>query len=395
LALKSDGRVEAWGSDDTWGQCDVPAGLTNAVAVAAGLGHSLALRADGTVLAWGNNSDGQCQTPAYAGTLVAISTSQDHNLALRANRTVLAWGYNGFGQCNVPPDATNAVAVAAGWYHSLSLATNGAVLAWGQNSSGQCNVPLGLTNAIAIAAGSAHSLAVRADGTVVAWGDNALGQCNVPSGITNAIAVAAGHSHSLALLADGTVLAWGDNANGQCDVPLGLPRVTALAANSDHSSTVVNLAAPSILSASPGQTLAIGSSVSLFVLAAGAPPLAYQWFHNGSAIPGATNAQLLLPAVAPAQAGEYVAFVINNAGSTATTPITLTLLPGLNVRMCPAISLAGDPNKQYWLEFVPAMGQSVTWQVLATVTITNIPQLYFDVSGIGQPSRFYRLVAVP
>ena len=48
------GTVAAWG-DDSQGQCDVPGGLSNVVAVAGGGAHSLALRADGTVAAWGDN----------------------------------------------------------------------------------------------------------------------------------------------------------------------------------------------------------------------------------------------------------------------------------------------------------------------------------------------------
>jgi len=49
--------VVAWG-DDAFGQCHVPVGLTNVVAIAAGNVHSLALRVDGTVAAWGGDEYG-------------------------------------------------------------------------------------------------------------------------------------------------------------------------------------------------------------------------------------------------------------------------------------------------------------------------------------------------
>src|SRR4051794_17321081 len=52
------GEVVAWGENDS-GQISVPAGLTNVVAVAANVNHSLALRIDGTVVAWGDNSRNQ------------------------------------------------------------------------------------------------------------------------------------------------------------------------------------------------------------------------------------------------------------------------------------------------------------------------------------------------
>jgi len=65
LALKSDGKVKAWGSDSD-GQTDVPAALslTPVIAVTAGSFHSLALRSNGSVKGWGDNDYGQTTVPA-------------------------------------------------------------------------------------------------------------------------------------------------------------------------------------------------------------------------------------------------------------------------------------------------------------------------------------------
>ena len=62
LALKADGTVAAWGYD-TWGQTNVPAGLSDVVAIAAGTDDSLALKADGTIVGWGANAYGQTTSP--------------------------------------------------------------------------------------------------------------------------------------------------------------------------------------------------------------------------------------------------------------------------------------------------------------------------------------------
>src|SRR5439155_1311086 len=171
------GRVVAWGCQDggNWGQCSIPSGLTTVTAVAAGQYHSLALRRDGTVVAWG------C-------------------------------GLDNAGQCSVPGGLSGVTAIAAGAFHSLALKSDGTVVAWGCGiDNGQCTVPDGLSGVVAIAAHDYHSVALRSDGTVVVWGcgggTNDGGQCSVPAGLAGVGAIAAGRFHNLALipLADQTI----------------------------------------------------------------------------------------------------------------------------------------------------------------------------------------------
>jgi hypothetical protein len=81
LALKADGTVVAWGAGTTndgsqsvnYGQAIVPAGLSNVVAVVAGVVHSVALKADGTVVVWGDNQYGETNVPAGLDNVVALS----------------------------------------------------------------------------------------------------------------------------------------------------------------------------------------------------------------------------------------------------------------------------------------------------------------------------------
>ena len=233
-ALRSDGTVAAWGGN-SFGQTNLPAGLSNVVAVAGGTRHSAALQNDGTVVAWGSNSFGQTNVPVGLSNVVAIAAGSIHTLALRNDGTVVAWGYNASGQTNVPADLVNAVAVAAGGSFSVALRSDGTAVAWGLNNYGQVDVPADLTNAIAIAGGSYHSLALRGDGTVTAWGRNNYGQTNVPPGLSNVVAIAVGASHSLALRRDGTFVAWGDNYYGQTNTPSGLDVVVGLASGANHN----------------------------------------------------------------------------------------------------------------------------------------------------------------
>jgi len=124
-------------------------------------------------------------------------------LALRSDGTVVAWGYNSNGQTNVPAGLSNVVALAAGLDHSLALRDDGTVAAWGGNDFGQVSVPAGLADVVAITAGENHSLALRSDGSVVAWGMDDLGQTEPPVFLTNVVALAGGGGHSLALVGDG------------------------------------------------------------------------------------------------------------------------------------------------------------------------------------------------
>lgn len=183
FALKSGGTVWSWG-DNTYGQLGngnqnqwtptlIPtqvSGLTDIVSIASGSSHALALKADGTVWAWGDNSYGQlgyqsstfcrvtwsvlCSTvPAQIQGLhnvVAISAYADHSVALKADGTVWTWGQNYYGQlgyqsdgfCNArnnglpcsetpkPVDGLqNVKNITSGYYHNAALKTNGTVQA--------------------------------------------------------------------------------------------------------------------------------------------------------------------------------------------------------------------------------------------------------------------------
>lgn len=242
LALRQDGTVLAWGYDGA-GQSTVPDNLAAVSAIAAGAYHSVALKDGGTVLAWGADWSGQASVPEGLTGVTAIAAGAAHSVALKGDGTVLAWGDNEHGQTAIPQGLAGVTAIAAGANHTVALKTDGTVLAWGLNDHGQSAVPEGLAGVTTIAAGANHSLALKADGTVVAWGGTyqtaADGQTSnpalVPAGLTGVIAIAAGSEHSVALKADGSLVAWGRNNYQQNSIPAGLSRVTAISAGHEHS----------------------------------------------------------------------------------------------------------------------------------------------------------------
>ena len=321
LALKTDGTVWAWGLNEdgqlgnktsgTDNKSYVPervSGLSGVKAISAGNAHSLALKTDGTVWAWGDNFYGQLgdgtsgtdtdsnvpvqvKDPTDPSTFLqgvtAISAGDAFNLALKKDGTVRAWGVNEYGQLGNGTSGTGADsevpvrvsgltsvrAISAGGAHSLALRSNGGVRAWGGNFYGQLgngtdgegtdsNVPVqvsGLkTDVTAISAGAGHNLALKDTGGVRAWGYNNVGQLgdgtnthsNVPvqvSGLkTGVTGVSAGFYHSLALRSNGGVRAWGSNYQGQLGdetftefhSPIAVPKVsgvTAISAGQFHS----------------------------------------------------------------------------------------------------------------------------------------------------------------
>jgi len=65
-------------------------------------------------VAWGDNTYGQTNVPVGLTNVVQVSVGQTHTLALKNNGTVVAWGDNTYGQTNVPVGLTNVVYISAG-----------------------------------------------------------------------------------------------------------------------------------------------------------------------------------------------------------------------------------------------------------------------------------------
>lgn len=248
VALKPDGTVVVWGKNNV-GQADVPAGLRDVVKIACGEHHSLAVRKDGTVVAWGWRNDGRCDVPEGLSDVVEVAGGVCHSLALRRDGTVVAWGNNKHGQSRVPDGLVDAVGISAGLWHSAALRRDGTVVAWGHNEYGQCSVPAGLPAAVAVSAGSFHTTALHANGAVSAWGAPNDGSTSYPKRLSNVCALAGG---VCALKRDGTVVQWGEDRDNQTKVPPGLSGVTAIAASLRHSLAIRGK--PSALAVAPPPT---------------------------------------------------------------------------------------------------------------------------------------------
>ncbi len=249
-------------------------GLTGVTFAKSGLYHTVAAREDGTVWGWGNNEYGQLggATTATCGdeaepcsptpilidgvsSAIAVSAGYGHSLALTSDGTVWAWGRNDSGQLgnnmttpsSVPVQVvdpadptgklTGVVAVAGGFFHSLAIRRDGSLWAWGRNTHGELgtgtldnsSIPVRTrlgSPALALAVCAQCSFALATDGTVWAWGHNAYGQLGngtihdsrLPVRVRTLAgvkAISGGGYHGVALKGDGTVWTWGRNDYGQ------------------------------------------------------------------------------------------------------------------------------------------------------------------------------------
>ena len=89
----------------------------------------------------------------FEGYAQSISAGDNHSLALKEDGTVVAWGDNTSKQSDVPNRLKGVVSISAGGFHSLALKEDGTVVAWGYNVSGQSDVPSGLKGVVSISAG--------------------------------------------------------------------------------------------------------------------------------------------------------------------------------------------------------------------------------------------------
>ena len=313
-AVLTDGSVACWGNNASGQLGDGTAvnraqpvavpGLQNVVAVATGLSHSCAMTA-GAIRCWGDNSQGQLGSSA-TGTSgsttqltlvpividpVAIAAGAQHTCAVRLNGQVLCWGQNSNGQLGegtmtslaepVPVTGlAGGVKVTAGATFSCAATNDGAVFCWGDDHYGQLGTghdvvrPLPTTIAVEadqVTAGGAHSCAVgRAvlpggGDDFVCWGSDQAGQLgdngdedrSLPTPIKPSQlpgGVSAGALHTCAVDQSARLWCWGRGSSGQLGpshlvdtpfptevaLPSGANQAAAVASGGAHSCVLVN-----------------------------------------------------------------------------------------------------------------------------------------------------------
>lgn len=239
----------------------IPADRTITPMTASGNSHTLILKSDGTVLAYGDNTYGQTASgskysdkvtevkfPAGTPAIVGVTAGDNFSMALDKNGNVYAWGYNENGELGLGStynvstptrikSLSNIVKIVAGANHSLALDKNGYVYTWGKNTSGSLGTganssittPRRVNNVasvIDIAAGQDHSMVLTTDGKVYTTGKNEFGQLGAENIISRLNFervniekpieyIEAGNRTSIAIDIEGNLWVWGENSDGQ------------------------------------------------------------------------------------------------------------------------------------------------------------------------------------
>jgi len=267
LVIKTDGTLWGWGAN-SYGQLGLEdnvhrsspeqvGSLTDWSLIYGGGDHVLAIKTDGTLWAWGYNNFGELglkdsvnrSSPVQVGvgtSWAAVAAGESyHTVALKTDGTLWAWGANNYGQLGLGDIAgdtnrsspeqvgalTNWSFVGCGYHQTLAIKTDGTLWGWGNNDYGQLGIEdiahrsspeqIGaLTNWSYAVSGYYHTLALKTDGTLWSWGRNDYGQLGIEDvahrsspeqvgTLTNWSSVFTGLYHTASLRTDGTLWSWG------------------------------------------------------------------------------------------------------------------------------------------------------------------------------------------
>jgi hypothetical protein len=272
MGLKADGTLWTWGfnsngqlgTGNTTGRSSpgtTVSGGTDWKNISAGSTHALAVKCDGTLWSWGDNTcgklgDGTLTARSSPGTTAgggtnwrSVSAGGSHSAGIKTDGTLWTWGNNFRGKLGdgtttnrsspgtTAGGGTNWCSVCLGGDNSVAIKTDGTLWTWGCNGYGRLGdgtttnrsspgtTAGGGTNWCNASTSNTHTAAVKTDGTIWTWGYNASGQLGdgtttsrlspgtVAGGGTNWCQVSTAFAHTVAIKTDGTLWTWGRNTN--------------------------------------------------------------------------------------------------------------------------------------------------------------------------------------
>jgi len=261
-AIRTDGSLWVWGrtyhAEAGWTIERVKI-MENVAAVSAGAGHTMFIKNDSTLWGFGWNSKGQVGDGnvvfgggGHPGTPVkimdnvkAVSAHGNSTFAIKTDGSLWSWGENSYGELGDtgrgvtsprPAKLMDDVVSVSG---TMAIKTDGSLWGWGFNRYGRlANDKVGdeiyppmkiMEDVAAVSTGNGFSVALKKDGTLWGWGVNSQGQLGSSHGMgsltdvhttpikimDNVASVSAGLWHVMAIKKDGTLWSWGSNFSGE------------------------------------------------------------------------------------------------------------------------------------------------------------------------------------
>jgi hypothetical protein len=216
--------VIGWGNE-SFGQTNIP-DITNVVQVVAGNSYSAALRNDGRVFEWGSHTAAVgklIEKPANLERIVSLAGGFTHILGITSKGSVVGWGDNSEGKATPPEGLKNVVAIAANATCSVAAEKDGALSWWGSCPE-YLTAKESLQNVTAIALTDSNAVAI-VDGSLVIWGmkedySDVLEEDIVIAPVDSPILViSAGNDAFLASDQKGNVTSWGRNWDNTITIP--------------------------------------------------------------------------------------------------------------------------------------------------------------------------------
>ena len=191
-ALREDGTVNCWGANG-YGQAKDPERSLLHPGQRRRFPHLRILRSPVRSTAGDTTSPGRRRT-MWKASFTQVSAGTNHTCALRPDGTIHCWGNNSHGQAEDSQPGMKYTQVSAGDDHTCGLTDEGSVDCWGDNTDLRAQDKIG--HFTQMSAGGSHNCAVSAgDGSVVCWGGNYYGQSTPPEGVAFT-QVSAGNLHT-------------------------------------------------------------------------------------------------------------------------------------------------------------------------------------------------------
>ncbi len=363
------------------------------VAIDAGSNHTVALCSDGTVVSWGYNLRGQIgdgsattrlapvvvkteigTSALFGKSVVAIAAGDMHNIALCSDGSLVAWGRNSDGQLGFLDPSIRQLAPVPVYNDTGALAGR---------------------TVVAVAACAEHSLALCSDGIIAGWGDNDDGQLGtgdmterlIPTAVITGsgsvlggrtvTSIATGHTNSFALCSDGTIAAWGTNTFGQLGDNTGTSHTIPVAVNAEAG--ISALAGHSVISLSTASSFGTPS----MVIQSAAGEISIEEPVGNALTDGSTTIDFFAAPLVGAVTERT--FTIRNSGSIGLSGLGITIdgpdAGDFVVTAGPPASVAPNSTGTFTVRFSPSgVGEKTATLHLASNDADESP---FDIPLVG------------